>query len=212
MSPRTQRQFKEIREEKRSLIMDTALVHFANKGYHATTIDHLAKHAGISKGLMYNYFKSKEDLLLAIIEKSVGEVYNYFDTDRDNYLSEDEFEFFIRKAARLLNEKQSFWRLFFQVLLQNEVREQFLDTFLGTESLLKSGKDFKEGLFISKIMRIITEYFERKTNTRGPDYDPYLDLNMFILTLKGFAITYIYMDQDDEYFEKCVNSIIALYK
>lgn len=192
--------------------MDTALVHFANKGYHATTIDHLAKHAGISKGLMYNYFKSKEDLLLAIIEKSVGEVYNYFDTDRDNYLSEDEFEFFIRKAARLLNEKQSFWRLFFQVLLQNEVREQFLDTFLGTESLLKSGKDFKEGLFISKIMRIITEYFERKTNTRGPDYDPYLDLNMFILTLKGFAITYIYMDQDDEYFEKCVNSIIALYK
>lgn len=212
MSPRTQQQFEEIREEKRSLIIETALVHFANKGYHATTIDHLAKHAGISKGLMYHYFKSKEDLLLAIIEKSVSEVYSYFDTDRDNYLSEDEFEFFIRKATRLLNEKQSFWRLFFQVLIQNEVREQFMNTFLGTESLLKSGKDFKDGIFISKIMKIITEYFERKKKTRGPDYDPYLDLNMFMLTLKGFAITYIYMENDDEYLEKCVNSIITLYK
>jgi hypothetical protein len=38
-------------------------------------------------------------------------------------------------------------------------------------------------------------------------------MNMFILTMKGFAITYIYMDQDDEnYFDKTVNNIIELYK
>ena len=54
--------------------MDVALEHFANEGYHATTINHIAKHAGISKGLMYNYFESKEALLKAIIHKSVTEV------------------------------------------------------------------------------------------------------------------------------------------
>ena len=43
--------------------MDVALQHFANKGFHATTIYHIAEHAGISKGLMYNYFNSKEELL-----------------------------------------------------------------------------------------------------------------------------------------------------
>ncbi len=192
--------------------MHTALFHFANNGYHATTITHLAKHAGISKGLMYIYFKSKEDLLAAIIEKSVAEVYDYFDTDRDDFLTEDEFEYFIRKGARLLNEKQSFWRLFFQVLLQKEVREQFMNNFLGTESLLRAGNDFKDGSFISRIMKVMTEYFERKKKIKGPDYDPYLDLNMFLLTLKGFAITFIYVEEDDEYFEKCISGIIALYK
>lgn len=193
--------------------MEVALIHFANLGFKTTTISHLAKHAGISKGLIYNYFKNKEDLLSAIIDKSVSEIYDYFDTNKDGYLSEDEFEFFIRKTARILNEKQTFWKLFFQVLMQNEVRVQFLNKFLGAETLLKSARNYKEGSFISNIMRILTEYFVRKKELRGPDYDPYLDLNMFILTLKGFAITYIYMDEDvDEYFEKTVNNIIASYK
>ena len=55
-------------------------------------------------------------------------------------------------------------------------------------------------------------YFVRKKDRKGSSYDPYLDLTMFILTLKGFAITYVYMNPDDEYFEKTVNNIIALYK
>ena len=87
--------------------MDTALEHFANEGYFSTTINHIAKHAGISKGLMYNYFESKEALLKAIIHKSVNEVFNYFDIDRDGYLSEEEFEFFIRKINVMLKEKRS---------------------------------------------------------------------------------------------------------
>lgn len=213
MSPRSYKQFEDIRVDKKALIMEVALYNFANLGYKATTINHLARHAGISKGLMYNYFKNKEDLLSAIIDKSVAEIYDYFDTDRDGYLTEDEFEFFIRKTAWILNDKQSFWKLFFQVLMQNEVRVQFLNSFLGTETLLKSAQNYKEGSFISEIMKILTEYFVRKKESRAPGYDPYLDLNMFMLTLKGFAITYIYMEEDvDEYFEKTVNKIIAVYK
>lgn len=213
MSPRSKKQFEEIREERKALIMDIALHQFANLGYKAATINNIARHAGISQGLLYNYFTSKEDLLSAIIDKSVNELYNYFDLNKDGYLSEDEFEFFIRRAARVLNEKQNFWRLFFQVLMQNEVRIQFLNTFLGTETLLKSAQNYKEGSFISNIMKLFTDYFVRKKETRGADYDPYLDLNMFILTLKGFALTYIYMDEDvDEYFSKTVDNIVATYK
>ena len=70
MSPRTPKQFMEIREEKKTLIMDVALEHFANEGYFTTTINHIARHAGISKGLMYNYFESKEELLTEIINRS----------------------------------------------------------------------------------------------------------------------------------------------
>jgi AcrR family transcriptional regulator len=213
MSPRTPKQFQEIREEKKALIMDVALQHFANEGYYKTTINHIARHAGISKGLMYNYFDSKEALLGAIIQRSVLEVYTYFDIDKDGYLSEEEFEFFVRRVTQMLKEKQSFWRLFFQLLMQNEVREQFLKSFVSYGSLIRSAIENKAGLFVSEIMKTITEYFIRKKDRKGPDYDPYLELNMFIISLKGFAITYIYMDQGDEiYYEKTVNRIIELYK
>lgn len=213
MAPRTPKQFDDIREEKKALIMDMALYLFANKGFHATTINNIAKHAGTSKGLMYNYFKSKEDLLSEIIDKSVSEIYNYFDLNRDGYLSEEEFEFFIRRISKSLNEKQTFWRLFFQVLMQNEVREQFMNSFLATESMVTSGKELKNGNFISNIMKLITEYFVRKKETRSDNYDPYFEMNMFLLTLKGFAITYVYMDEDDDaYFEKTIEKIIEVYK
>src|SRR5512137_796347 len=116
MSPRTPQQFKEMREEKMTLIMDVALEHFANEGYYRTTISHIARHARISKGLMYNYFESKEALLRAIVHKSVNEIYHNLDIDKDGYLSNEEFEIFVRKLDKMLKEKKYFWRLLFQLL------------------------------------------------------------------------------------------------
>jgi AcrR family transcriptional regulator len=66
MSPITQTQDKKMRGEKSTLIMDVAFVHFANEGYFKTSINHIARHAGISKGLLYNYFSGKEKLLIAL--------------------------------------------------------------------------------------------------------------------------------------------------
>jgi AcrR family transcriptional regulator len=213
MSPRTPKQFEEIREERKTLIMDVALQHFANEGYHATTINHIARHAGISKGLMYNYFESKESLLTAIINRSVLEIYEDFDADRDGYLSEKEFEFFVLRISQMLRENQAFWRLFFQLLMQTEVREQFLKSFLGSGSLFKPAGESTEGMFLSNIVRTISEYFIRKREYKGDDYDPLLEMNMFIITLKGFAITYIYNDdENDQYYEKTINRIIELFK
>lgn len=213
MSPRTPKQFQEIREEKKTLIMDVALEHFANEGYFKTTINHIAKHAGISKGLMYNYFESKESLLSEIIARSVSEVYNYFDIDKDGYLSEEEFEFFVKRVTLMLKEKQSFWRLYLQLMMQNEVRELLLKSFTTSDSLIQSSLVNKAGLFVSEISKAIADYFIRKKEVNGPDYDPLLEMNMFFISLKGFAITYIYIDEvDNIYYDKTVNRIIELYK
>jgi AcrR family transcriptional regulator len=213
MSPRSKKQYEEIREERRNLIMDTALKHFAREGYHATTINQIAQYAGISKGLMYNYFNSKEALLQAIIEKSVMEIYKDFDINRDGYLSEEEFEYFIRRMSVILKEKKSFWRLFVQILMQSDVRKQFLDSFLGSDSLIKSGIEPREDLFASRIMKMITDYFVRKKDKKGKGYDPILEINLFLITIKGFAITAIYTeDTDEKDYENTVSKIIELYK
>jgi len=212
MSPRTPRQYEEIREEKRALIMDTALFFFANEGYHSTTISQIADRADISKGLMYNYFKSKEDLLRSIISKSIAEVYSYFDINRDGYLSEEEFEFFIRKISIMLKEKRTFWRLLIQLMMQKEVRDHFLKSFVGSDSIssiyLSDNPDQQAG----QIIKTIRDYFFRKKERMGIDYDPLIELNLFILTLKGLALTVIYLEDDNESHEKVINRIIEMFK
>jgi AcrR family transcriptional regulator len=67
MSPRKKEDNLLIREERRRSILDTALRLFANKGYESTSISQIAKEAGISKGLIYTYFDSKETLLKSLV-------------------------------------------------------------------------------------------------------------------------------------------------
>jgi len=159
MSPRTPQQFKKIREEKMTLIMDVALEHFATKGYFKTTISHIARHAKISKGLMYNYFENKEALLHSIIHKSVHEVYKYLDINRDGHLSEEEFEFFIRKINVLLKEKRHFWQLMLQLLMQNDVRTQFIKALQESDYLTYPGHDHGDNFYPSQVQKMFKEYF-----------------------------------------------------
>lgn len=51
--------------EKKQLIMQAALHLFDEKGYGSTTIADIALKAGISKGLIYKYFASKEEILVS---------------------------------------------------------------------------------------------------------------------------------------------------
>ena len=210
MSPRTPKQYEEIREEKIALIMDTALEHFSNEGYYRTTINHIARHAGISKGLMYNYFESKEALLKAIIHKSVNEVYKYLDINRDGYLSGEEFEFFIRKINVLLKEKRYFWRLLMQLLMQNDAREQFLKSFPESDSLIHPGHEPGDNYYPLQMMKMITDYFFRKKENIGKQHDADSEINMFLITMIGFAVKSIYSDADDN--DKAINRIIELFK
>lgn len=57
----------EQKEQRRQLIMDTALELFAKKGYADTKIGDIAKAADMSVGLMFHYFESKEKLLEELV-------------------------------------------------------------------------------------------------------------------------------------------------
>jgi AcrR family transcriptional regulator len=213
MSPRTPEQFEDMREERKTLIMDVALEHFAKEGYHKTTINHIARHARISKGLMYNYFTSKESLLFEIIMRSVNEMYADFDRDKDGFLSGDEFEFFIRRLFRLLKEKKTFWRLLFQLIMQNEVREKILNSFPSLAIAAEENGINRDITFLNSIVNTLTDYFVRKKERERAGYNPLGELNLFILTLKGFALSFVYTeDKDDGYYEKTINDIIEKYK
>lgn len=58
-----------IVEDRREQIIDAAMRVFAQKGFARATNRDIALEAGITSGLIYYYFKSKEDLLRAALEK-----------------------------------------------------------------------------------------------------------------------------------------------
>lgn len=58
----------ETRKKKVDNIINNALVLFSRKGYSETTIDDIVTASSMSKGSIYSYFKSKEEIFLAIAE------------------------------------------------------------------------------------------------------------------------------------------------
>src|SRR5436305_2226328 len=58
-----------LADARRNQILDAATNVFAEKGFHDATIRQVAKRAGIADGTIYLYFKSKDDLLLGILDR-----------------------------------------------------------------------------------------------------------------------------------------------
>lgn len=121
MSPRTAQQIEEIRKDRKQAIMDTALEEFASQGYESTSISTIAKKAGVSKGLMYNYFDSKEDLLINIIHDQIHLIHDQFDENHDGSLSKAEFLSFIKKSIRIIKNNPDYWKLYTQLAFQPQV-------------------------------------------------------------------------------------------
>jgi AcrR family transcriptional regulator len=58
------------REDRREMILDVATEVFLSEGYAATSMSSIAAKLGGSKGTLYNYFKSKEELFLAYVQRN----------------------------------------------------------------------------------------------------------------------------------------------
>ena len=72
--PRTPEENDRIRQASKEKIRTAAMELFMKQGYYTTSIIDIAKQAGISKGLLYNYYKGKEELLSEMVEARIGEV------------------------------------------------------------------------------------------------------------------------------------------
>jgi AcrR family transcriptional regulator len=70
VAPTRQRR-KEARPQE---LLDAALALFVEKGFSATRSDEVAVRAGVSKGTLYLYYPSKEELLKAVIQQNLGQL------------------------------------------------------------------------------------------------------------------------------------------
>ena len=62
------------REEMQGRILDAAMTCFLDQGYHATKMQDVARQAGMAKGTLYLYFQSKEEMLLALLQRYFDDI------------------------------------------------------------------------------------------------------------------------------------------
>jgi len=68
---KTEPRWERRKESRPAELMEAALDLFAEKGYVATRLDDVAQRAGVSKGTLYLYFDSKEDLFKAVVRQGL---------------------------------------------------------------------------------------------------------------------------------------------
>jgi len=191
MTPRTEEQFNEIRKERRSEILNVALELFAHDGYHATSISTIARKAGISKGLLYNYFKSKEELLKEIIISTTEMVHVELDPNHDGKVTPKEFMRFIKITMKNIRDNVIHWKLYASVSLQKDV----LDLLMGEMQDLGQSS-------VTMLMEFFSIYFGEKAEE---------EILHFSALTKGVMLQFLALN-DNEWLDKNERMLLNYYR
>ena len=63
-----------VTEFRRAQILDAARAEFARLGVGETTVDHIARAAGVAKGTVYLYYRSKDEILQQLLDRDLAEL------------------------------------------------------------------------------------------------------------------------------------------
>ncbi|NLN05270.1 MAG: TetR/AcrR family transcriptional regulator [Clostridiaceae bacterium] len=155
---RTKEQNERMTMATRKKIMEAGLVLFAQKGFALTSIKDIAEAAGISTGLIYRHFSSKEDPFNSLIANTIEEL-NKFIQILDSYDSPKQA--IVEMTASLIgdihfsNELSRYFLIVIRSMLEEEVlsqidefRKSILSLYDKTKDLIKEGQkrgEFKQG-------------------------------------------------------------------
>ena len=148
-------------EKKKSRIEEAARELFISQGFHATSMRNIASRAGTSLGNVYNYYRTKEEILESIIgryQKVIdGRLRAIFD-EIEEPLEPESLKRFGRQIKEMVNAHHDFWLLMYIDVLEFENRH-FRKMF--------------EGLVHNLRRRFATQFAELKKQGRvHADVDP----------------------------------------
>ena len=120
---------KTIRDTRREEITTAARDLFSRKGYHGTTIPEIARAAGISTGLIYYIFPSKEEILLACCEDAAAIHLDLFKRTRHITNPLERFDLIVRELYASLDRGSKQLIIVYRDIstLQRETRQRILE-------------------------------------------------------------------------------------
>ena len=91
--PEIREPIKQTSIEKKNKIIEAGLKIFSEKGYYNTTTAEIAKVAGVSTGIVYQYFKDKKDILIYAVKKYYDRIFSPIATELEKIKGiDDDFE------------------------------------------------------------------------------------------------------------------------
>jgi len=105
-------EIKDMEPNARQRLLDTATELFAEKGYAGTSVREIVDRAGVSKPVLYYYFKSKEGLFYALLEWAANvqqEIINEIFSTSGTVL--DRFIYFYRRVSEGVEEHQDLYKM-----------------------------------------------------------------------------------------------------
>lgn len=116
----SERRREREKEQRRNAILRSARKEFFEKGFRAVTVDSIARRAELSKGAIYLYFKSKEEIyaqiLLRDIDKFHDRVESLLDTARS---AADNLRNFAEVYAAFFISDRELFRIFMNFMIQH---------------------------------------------------------------------------------------------
>jgi len=177
-------------------ILDACLAVFAENGYENTTTAMLAEAAGISKALIFHHFKSKKELYLSLLDRSIEVGKGEIDVDS------------ILKAQDFFKAKEDFSIIKFNYYRKNpNVYKIGREAFYETPEELKEELAFRYGNIIEKKEDVWRKLFDIVILREGVDRDQAFKLIM--ITLDYFEGKYLSeltgnYALDQEYFQQFI--------
>lgn len=134
---------------KKELILNTAKELFSSKGYDASSMDEIANNINIPKSLIYYHFKSKEELLNAVIDKFFKEY---------EKVLQDESVDDLKKYLNFLENNNSFLRI---IIIESLKKDKKILLFKVVELLLKYDNQINNNDNLNNFnhSRFVAEFF-----------------------------------------------------
>ena len=118
---------QQLVEARRNQILDSAAAVFAEKGFHRATTKEIARRAGIAEGTIYNYFDSKDDLLIGMMAR-LTELETLGD-ELTEALQGDVRDFFVamfrRRVEHMVEGQDILQAILPEVMVNAELREHY---------------------------------------------------------------------------------------
>lgn len=160
MAPRSMEANEQVKDERRKKILLAALKIFTRKGFAATKMSDIAGEVGISYGLVYHYFQSKDDIFTELIEYAVSSIGNVMDQIRNE--TGDPLEQIRKIVYRVLNSvEQKEASGYYYVLVMNAITCEAIP--------VSSGKIIRESMDRLRIFSEIISEGQKKGEIREGD-------------------------------------------
>lgn len=152
--------------EKKELILYTALHLFAKEGFDTTPTSKIARQAGVSEGLIFRHFGSKEGLMDAVLNLGETKIKPHIDALEWIEDPRERIQRIVELTYTLYCEEREFWQLQFTVKWQRRYNQEHK----------------KQSLYYQKLLRIGTEAFRELGYA-----EPEKEIVLLAMLMEGFG-------------------------